>query len=87
MENKPGPFHDEKSEKVSQCQKKLKGVTLWDCSTSNLSENIKKLKGDPLVKSFFSKKVSQSQKYSKEYPLAPLIFLNDVKSTYKLLKK
>ena len=56
MENKPGPFHDEKSEKVSQCQKKLKGVTLWDCSTSNLSENIKKFEGRPFGEKFFFEK-------------------------------
>ena len=36
--------------------KKLKGGTLWDFSTSILSENIKKLKGDPLVRIFFRKK-------------------------------
>ena len=30
-------------EKISQCRKKLKGGTLWDFSTSILSQNIKKI--------------------------------------------
>ena len=38
---------------------KLKGGTLWDFSTSILSQNIKKCRGDPLGK-FFSKKKSRS---------------------------
>ena len=38
--------------------KKLKGG-LWDFSTSILSENIKKLKGDPSMKIYFSKKKSR----------------------------
>ena len=33
--------------------KKLKRGTLWDFSTSVLSENSNKLKGDPLGKNFF----------------------------------
>ena len=44
-------------EKISQCRKKLKGGTLWDFSTSILSQNIKKNAGrDPLGKIFFRKK-------------------------------
>ena len=43
-------------EKISECRKKLKGGTLWDFSTSILSQNIKKMQGDPLGKNFFSKK-------------------------------
>ena len=60
---------------------KLKGGTLWDFSTSVLSEKSKKLKGTLWGKNFFQKKVSQSRKYSKgaEYPLVPLSFLDDVK--------
>ena len=42
--------------KVSHCRKKLKGWTLWGFSTSISSQNIKKLKGDPLGKIFFRKK-------------------------------
>ena len=50
-----------KRKKNSQCRKKLKGGTLWDFSTSILSQNSKKkLKGDPLGKNFFSKKKSRS---------------------------
>ena len=50
-------------EKISQCRKKLKGGTLWDFSTSILSQNIKKMQGDPLGKKiFFGKKVSQCRK-------------------------
>ena len=33
--------------KISQCQKKLKGGTLWNFPTSILSQNSKKLKGGP----------------------------------------
>ena len=47
-------------EKISQCRKKLKGGTLWDFSTSILSQNIKKMQGDPLGKKFFSEKKSRS---------------------------
>ena len=47
-------------EKISQCQKKLKGGTLWDFSTSILSQNIKKMQGDPFGKIFFRKKKSRS---------------------------
>ena len=52
IENKNFHFR----EKISQCRKKLKGGTLWDFSTSILSQNIKKMQGDPLGKKFFSKK-------------------------------
>ena len=69
--------------KVSQCQKNCKGF-----STSILSENIKKLKGDgTLWWIFFEKKVSQSRKYSKGVPIGPLSFLDDVKILRKLLEK
>ena len=44
---------------------KLKGWTLWDFSTSILSQNIKKMQGDPLGKFFFEKKVSQCRKKMK----------------------
>ena len=43
-------------EKISQCRKKLKGGTLWDFSTSILSQNIKKNAGGPFGENFFSKK-------------------------------
>ena len=42
--------------------KKLKGGTLWDFLTSILSQNIKKLKGDPLGKFFFEKKSHNAEK-------------------------
>ena len=49
------PFGENKFfKKVSQCRKKTERGALWDFSTSILSQNIKKLKGDPLV-DFFSK--------------------------------
>ena len=38
------------SEKSLTFRKKTEGGTLWDFSTSILSQNIKKLKGDPLGK-------------------------------------
>ena len=43
-------------EKISQCRKKLKGGTLWDFSTSILSQNIKKMQGGPFGEKLFSKK-------------------------------
>ena len=49
-------------EKISQCRKKLKGGTLWDFSTSILSQNIKKMQGDPLGKNFFEKKSRSAEK-------------------------
>ena len=52
IENKNFHFR----EKISQCRKKLKGGTFWDFSTSILSQNIKKMQGDPLGKNFFRKK-------------------------------
>ena len=48
--------------KSHNAEKKLKGGTLWDFSTSILSQNIKKCSGDPLGKFFFEKKVSQCRK-------------------------
>ena len=49
-------------EKISQCRKKLKGGTLWDFSTSILSQNIKKMQGGPFEKKFLRKKKSRSAK-------------------------
>ena len=49
-------------EKISQCRKKLKRGTLWDFSTSILSQNIKKMQGDPLGKNFFEKKSRSAEK-------------------------
>ena len=49
-------------EKISQCRKKLKVGTLWDFSTSILSQNIKKLQGGPFGEKIFQKKVSQCRK-------------------------
>ena len=43
-------------------KKKLKGGTLWDFSTSILSQNIKKCRGTLWGKFFFRKKVSQCRK-------------------------
>ena len=44
------------SGKISQCRKKLKGGTFWDFPTSILSQNIKKMQGEPLRKKNFEKK-------------------------------
>ena len=68
--------------KVSQCQKKLKGGTIWDFSKFILSKNIKKLNVGPFGEKKFRKKVSQSRKYS----LAPLSFLNDIKILLRKLR-
>ena len=74
----------QKLEKNSHNAKKTErgDGTLWDFSTSILSEHIKKLKGDPLVKFFFQKKVSQSSG-----KLAPLSFSDDVKILLRKLSK
>ena len=49
-------------EKISQCRKKLKG-TLWDFSTSILSQNIKKNAGGTLWgKNFFEKSLAVPKK-------------------------
>ena len=42
--------------------KKTERGTLWDFSTSIPSQNIKKLKGDPLGKNLFFEKKSQCRK-------------------------
>ena len=55
--------------KKSNNAEKTKRGTLWDFSTSIVSQNIKKLKEGPLGKTFFSKKVSQCRKKLKGGPL------------------
>ena len=55
-------------EKISKCRKKLKGGTLWDFSTSILSQNIKKMQG-LFGEIFLRKKVSQCQKNERGDPL------------------
>ena len=59
---------------VSLCRKKTERGILWAYSTSILSENIKKLKGDSSL-IIFRKKFSQSRKYSKGVPFVPVEFL------------
>ena len=62
-------------EKISQCRKKLKGGTLWDFSTSFLSQNIKKNAGGTLWgKIFFRKKslaVPKNMKGGRECLVSP----------------
>ena len=54
---KGGPFWEKTNfRKKSHNAEKLKGGTLWDFSTSILSQNIIKMQGDPLGGKFFSKK-------------------------------
>ena len=70
-----GPFHENKiGKKVTQCQKNERG-TLWDFSTSILSERIKKLKEPFGENVFYQNKVSQGRKYSKRVPVGPVEFL------------
>ena len=59
--------------------KKLKGGTLWDFSTSVLSENSKKIEEGALWRNFFRKKSHKAENTLREYPLVPLSFLDDVK--------
>ena len=70
---------------VSQCRRKVKVGTLRDFSTSILSENIKKLKGGAFGEIFF-RKVS-AENTLREYPLAPLSFLDDGKILLRKLSK
>ena len=53
-----------------------------------LSENIKKLKVGPLCEEyfFFAKKSYRDENTLKEYPLAPLSFLDDVKIAFEKVK-
>ena len=46
--------------KSHNAEKKLKGGTLWDFSTSILSQNIKKMQGGPFGGKFFFEKKSRS---------------------------
>ena len=57
------------SEKSLTMPKKLKGETLWDFSTSILSQNIKKLKGGPLEKFFFEKSLTMPKKTERKNSL------------------
>ena len=50
------------TKKMDRVTKKLKGGTLWDFPTSILSQNIKKMQGDPLREKNFEKNVSQCRK-------------------------
>ena len=62
--------------------KKLKGGTLWDFSTSVLSENSKKLKGGPFWNFFLEKSLTEPK-----IPLVPLSFLDYVKILLRKLLK
>ena len=55
--------------KSHSAEAKLKRGALWDFPKSILSQNSKNLKGDPLEKNFFRKKVSQCRKKRKGDPL------------------
>ena len=58
-------------EKSHNAEKKLKGGTLWDFSTSILSQNIKKMQGGPFEEKKFRKKMSRSaEKNEKVFGLA-----------------
>ena len=70
---KGGPFGEKTNfrKKVSQCRKTERG-TLWDFPTSILSQNSKKLKGDPLRKKFFGNKSLAVPKIERGDPLVSL---------------
>ena len=78
---------ENKLEKSLTMPKETERGTLWDFSTSILSENIQKFKGDPLVNFFSKEKSHRGENTPREYPLAPLNFLDDVKILRKLLEK
>ena len=80
-----GPFNEKKMKKKSHNAEKTENPTFWDVSTSILSESIKKLKAGPLM-NFFEKSLTEPKNTLREYPLAPLSFLDDVKLLRKLSK-
>ena len=83
-----GPFYEKKIGKKSQNAETKTERDLWDFSTSILSENIKKLKGEPFGENFFfEKKSHRAENTLREYPLAPLSFLDDVKILLRKLSK
>ena len=67
--------------------KKLKGGTLWDFSTSILLKNIKKMKGTLWLKKVSRKKSLRAENTLREYPLAQLSSLDDVKKLLRKLSK
>ena len=67
--------------------KQMKGGTLWDFSTCILSENIKKVKVGLFGEKKIRKKSLRAENTLREYPLAPLSFLDDVKILLRKLNK
>ena len=67
-------------EKSHNAEKNWKGDPLGFFNIQSV-ENIKKLKGDPSVKNllFRKRKSHRAENTLREYPLAPLSFLDDVK--------
>ena len=65
-----GHFGEFFSRSLTMPKKTERGTTLWDFSTSILSQNIKKMQGDLLGKFFFSKKsLAVPKKNEREEPL------------------
>ena len=83
-----GTFGEKIVLKTLTMPKKLKEWTLWDFSTSDQSENSKKIAGGPFGEIFFSKKKPhRAENTVREYPLIPLSFLHDVKILFRKLLK
>ena len=85
-----GTFGEKIILKTLTMPKKLKEGTLWDFSTSDLSENSKKnCRGTLWGNFFFEKKASQSRKYCKGVPFDPFEFLtwceNTISQAFKVL--
>ena len=59
-----GPFGEEKKleKKSHNAEKKLKGGTLWDFSTSIMSQNSQKIEGGPFGEKNFPKKSRSAEK-------------------------
>ena len=71
------PFGENKMfEKILLMSKKLKEGTLWDFSTSVLSENSNKIEGETLGNFLTKKKDEQTLKYSQGVPVVPVQFLS-----------
>ena len=79
---KEGHFWWKKILKSLTMPKNLKGGTLWDFSTSVLSENSKKLKGGPFGKKIFEKKSHRAENTLS--PFGPFEFLRWCKKAFKV---
>ena len=74
--------------KSHNSEKKLKGGDPLGFFNIHCVGKYQKIEGDPSVKCFFFQKMSHSVENTlREYPLAPLSFLDDAKNTLQAFEK